>query len=270
MSRLPFGLYVIVAALITAATVTAGLAAAALPWLFMGGLGDWQVYVVPFLVGIAASIGFTAWFTLDRLLGGGVLVGLLTGRYHHPRREERIFLFADLKRATGIAERLGELRYHAFLNRLFADAARPVEAHGGTIYQYVGDEMVVTWTLERGLRDWACLRCAFAIAEELDGASSSYQHEFGAGPGFRFALHAGPVVAGEIGGLKREIVYSGDTLNTAARIESLAKEAGRELVASEDLLRQAPLPSDITAESLGAHRLRGKERPVELFAVVRG
>jgi adenylate cyclase len=269
LSRWRFGVYLAVTALLTAAAVCAGLAAAALPWLLTEGVPDWSAYVVPFVVGIVASIGFTTWFSLDRLLGGGVLVGLLIGRYHHPRREERIFLFADLKRATGAAERLGELRYHAFLNRVFVDAARPVARHGGLIYQYVGDQMVVTWTLERGLRDWSCVRCPLAIGEELDAAREAYEHEFGAAPEFRFALHSGPVVAGEIGDLRREIVFSGDTLNTAARIEAVAKLAERELVVSRDVLDHALFPSDLLAEPLGEHTLRGKEKPIELFAVSR-
>lgn len=269
LSRWRFGLYVTVNVLITAAAVCAGLAAAAAPWLLTEGVDDWSAYGVPFIAGIAASIGFTAWFSLDRLLGGGVLVGLLTGRYHHPRREERIFLFADLKRATAAAERLGELRYHAFLNRVFVAAARPVERHGGLIYQYVGDQMVVTWALERGLRDLSCLRCPLEIADELEAARKDYEREFGVVPEFRFALHCGPVVAGEIGDLRREIVFSGDTLNTAARIEAVAKNADTSLVVSKDVLGHAALPADLVAQSLGDHALRGKEKPLELFAVSR-
>jgi adenylate cyclase len=269
LSRWRFGLYVAANALLTAAAICAGFALAALPWVFTEGVGSWRIYAVAFLIAIAVSIGFTWWFALNRLLGGGVLVGLLTGRYHHPRREARVFLFADLQRSTPLAERLGELRYHAFLNRVFSDAARPVERHAGQIHEYVGDEMVVTWSLEDGLRDWSCLRCAIAITDELDEAREDYHREFGELPLFRFALHSGVVVAGEIGDLRREIAYTGETVNTAARIEALAKEVGKELVASEDVLRHAALPPDLVAESLGAHRLRGKERALELFAVER-
>jgi adenylate cyclase len=267
VSRLSFGAYVTVNAVATAAAICAGLVAASVPWLVAEGLGSWRTYVVPFLTAVAVSIGFTWWFALDRLLGGGVLVGLLTGRYHRPRREERVFLFADLERSTGIAERLGELRYHAFLNRVFVDAAQPVKEHYGLIYQYVGDQMVVTWPLGRGLADWNCLRCPAAINDALLGARARYETEFGVAPRFRFAVHCGPVVAGELGGSRREIVFSGDTLNTAARIEAVAKETGRQLVVSEDILRHAPLPDGLTADSLGAHRLPGKERPLELFAL---
>jgi adenylate cyclase len=269
LRRWPFGAAVTAGALVTAVAICAGLAVASLPWLFTEGLGSWRTYVIPFLTAVVASIAFTWWFALDRLLGGGVLVGLLTGRYHRPRREERIFLFADLRRSTALAERLGELVYHSFLNRVFVDAAPPVERHDGLIHQYVGDQMVVTWPLERGLRDLSSVRCALEIGEALAEESEDYEREFGAAPRFRFAVHCGPVVAGEMGDLRREIVFSGDTLNTAARIEAVAKELGRDLVVSEDVLRQAPSPPDLDCESLGVHRLPGKERALELFSVAR-
>ena len=265
--RWRFAAYVAASSALSAAAIFAALLIAALPWVVSGDTGSWRDYVVPFTVAAAASVAFTWWFALDRLLGGGVLVGLLTGRYHHPRREARVFMFADLQSSTSIAARLGELRYHAFLNRVFSDAARPVEHHRGVIYQYVGDEMVVTWPAEEGLRDWTCIRCALAVRAAFTEMEREYDREFGAAPRFRLALHTGTVVAGEVGDLRREIVYSGETVNTAARIEGAAKELGRELVASADVLRAAPLPADLVAESLGTHELRGRQEPLELFAI---
>jgi hypothetical protein len=100
VGRRRFGSYVGVNALVMATAICVGLAAASLPWLVTEGAPSWRTYVIPFVTALVVSIGFTWWFALDRLLGGGDLVGLITGRYHHPRREERIFLFADRSRAT--------------------------------------------------------------------------------------------------------------------------------------------------------------------------
>jgi hypothetical protein len=80
VNRLPFGTYVAISALATAGAICGGLAAASVPWLVTEGPGSWRTYVVPFVTAVAVSVGFTWWFALDRLLGGGVLVGLLTGR----------------------------------------------------------------------------------------------------------------------------------------------------------------------------------------------
>jgi adenylate cyclase len=270
LGRWPFGVFVVVTVVTMVATIWAGLALAALPWLAREGAGSWRTYVLAFVVSVLVSVGFSTWFALDRLLGGDVLVGLLTGRYHRPRHEERVFLFADLDGSTALAERFGELRYHTFLNRALVDLADPVQRHGGAIYQYAGDEVVVTWPLERGVQKGACLRCAMAIADAFAASSAAYEREFGAAPRFRLALHCGPVVAGEIGDLRREIVYTGDTVNTAARIEAAAKAGDHTLVVSADVLARAPLPEGLSARSLGLQTFRGKDTALELFAVEPG
>jgi adenylate cyclase len=270
VSRWPFGVFVAVTVVTMVAAICIGLALAALPWLVRAGVGSSRTYVLAFVVSVLVSVGFSTWFALDRLLGGDVLVGLLTGRYHRPRHEQRVFLFADLEGSTALAERLGELRYHTFLNRAFIDLAGPVQRHGGAIYQYAGDEVVVTWPLERGVQQGACLLCARAIVDAFAASSAVYEREFGAAPRFRLGLHCGPVVAGEIGELRREIVYSGDTVNTAARIETVAKAGDHTLVVSADVLALAPLPEGLSARSLGLQTFRGKDAALELFAVEPG
>jgi adenylate cyclase len=81
---------------------------------------------------------------LNRMLGPGTLVNLLLGRYHRPVAEDRIFMFLDLNDSTTIAAALGPLRFHDFKNDFFYDIAEPVLETRGQIYQYVGDEVVVT------------------------------------------------------------------------------------------------------------------------------
>jgi adenylate cyclase len=265
LHRWPFGAYLLTGSLLTALAIVGAIAVATIPWALTAGVGDLRSYVLPLAVAAVASLAFTAWFSLDRLLGGDVLVGLLTGRYHHPRVEERIFLFADLSGSTALAERLGELRFHDLLNRLWNDVSGPVQRHGGTVHRYIGDEIEVTWTLERGRAE--CLPCARAITDTMAEAGPAYRRAFGTEARLRLALHAGPVVAGELGALKREIAYSGDTLNTTARIEGVAKELGRDIVVSGDLLGLTGIPEGLLAEPLGRRRLRGKEREVELFAI---
>jgi adenylate cyclase len=265
LHRWPFGAYLMTGSLLTALAIVGSIAAASIPWALTEGVGDLRSYVLPFAVASVASLAFTAWFSLDRLLGGDVLLGLLIGRYHRPRVEERVFLFADLVGSTALAERLGELRFHDLLSRLWNDVSGPVQRHGGTVHRYVGDEIEVTWTLERGRGQ--CLRCARAILDTLAEARPQYRREFGTEACLRLALHAGPVVVGELGTLKREIAYSGDTLNTTARIEGVAKELDRDIVVSGDLLHLTGVPEGLLAEPLGRRRLRGREREVELFAI---
>ena len=139
----------------------------------------------------------------------------------------------------------------------------------GDIYRYVGDEIIVTWPAARGARDGSCVKCVFAIEDALAARRENYLADFGTEPRFRAALHAGPLIVGEMGDLKREIVMLGDTMNTTARIENVCRTMAKDVIASSAALRLFALPTGISAESLGAVPLRGKTSELELFALVR-
>ena len=209
-------------------------------------------------------------FVLMRLLGPRVVVSLLSGRYRSPRPEQRIVLFMDLRGSTQLAEKLGDERFHRFLNRVFWDLTDPVLESGGEIYRYVGDEIIVTWPVRSGAREPGCVECVFAIEDALAAKGKSYLAEFGAEPKLRAALHAGPLVVGEMGDLKREIVMLGDTMNTAARIEGACRTLAKDVIASAAALSLFALPAGVHAQSLGVVALRGKESELELFALARG
>jgi adenylate cyclase len=222
-------------------------------------------------ISLAASLVINFVFMLRALLGPGTLVALATGRYHRPRREERVVLFLDLRDSTRLAERLGDLDFHRFLNRVFHDVTDPVLETGGDIYRYVGDEIIVTWKKGRAPRGGGPIACLAAIAARLARRRASYLREFGAEPHLRGALHAGPLIVGEMGDLKREIVMLGDTMNTAARLEQLCRETGHDFVLSRSGLDAAgALPEGVLLLPLGAVPVRGKAREIELFALERG
>jgi adenylate cyclase len=204
---------------------------------------------------------------MRRLLGPRVLGSLMVGRYAVPREEDRIFLFVDLVQSTQIAERIGPTAFLAPLDRFVSDLGEPILATGGEIYRYVGDEVIVTWPLERGVRDAACVRCLVAMRKRLAERAGTYQRDFGVSPPFRAALHAGRVVAGEMGDAKREIVFLGDAVNTTARIEQACREVGSCAMISDDLLRHLALPLGVTAEPLGPVALKGKADALMLFAL---
>ena len=85
----------------------------------------------------------------------------------------------------------------------------------------------------------------------------------------RAGLHCGPVVTGEMGSVKREIVFLGDTVNTAARIQELCRETGDRVLASADLIDRLELPPGIAKRSLGDLRLRGKGADLALYALTK-
>ena len=137
-----------------------------LPLLTVAGLSLADLVDQQFVISVTASFGAALLFNflgqVNGLLGRGVLVGLILGRYHRPREEVRVFLLIDLRGSTQIAERLGNLRYHAFFSRFIGDVSASITRFRGEVHRYVGDEVILTWTAEEGLRDARCVRSVFA------------------------------------------------------------------------------------------------------------
>ena len=223
------------------------------------------LYAVPFFAALAVTIQFVR--QMNRMAGANVLRHFATGVYHRPKAEERVFLFLDLVGSTQLAERLGSARYFELLRRFVDDLTEPVLEAEGEIYQYAGDEVVITWPMAAGLRAANCLRCVFDIHAAVARAAARYERDFGTVPRFRGGLHAGAVTAGELGDLKQQIVFVGDILNTAARLEEYAKRAGVDLVVSGTLLDRLPLPPGVTATPCGELEIRGKEARVRAYSV---
>ena len=225
----------------------------------------WTLYA--FVAGVAFVLMLGTQIT--RMIGSRVLANVMLGRYHTPRHEDRVFLFVDLEGSTTLAQKLGDIGVQRLLTRFFFDISEPIARHGGEIHAYVGDEAIITWPLRRALRDAACIRCLFAIEQTIAERADAYRATFGVVPQFRAGLHGGPVVVSECGDAKRAIVYFGDTINTAARLEQHAKDADRRFLVSAWLLEQLALPPMIRAEMLGEVTLRGQVTATAVCALVR-
>jgi adenylate cyclase len=236
------------------------------PTHFARSFGDRHLLLaLPFFFLLAFAISFL--IQMNRMIGANVLGYFVAGVYHRPREEERIFLFLDLEGSTQLAERLGSKTYYELLRRVVDDLSDPVVETEGEIYQYAGDEVVVVWRQDRGLRDANCVRCFFRIREEIARSAAAYRASFGALPRFRGGLHGGTVVAGELGDLKRQIVFVGDILNTAARLEEYAKGHGLELAVSGALLDRLRLPAGLEARFLEELSPRGKEQTIGVHSL---
>lgn len=182
---------------------------------------------------------------------------------------DRVFMFLDIRSSTEIAEELGHVRYFELLNDFFADISDPVVQHEGEIYQYVGDEVVITWPLERGIEAGRCVRCFFAIWDTIEMRASHYQARYGLVPTFKAGLHHGRVTTGSVGTVKKEIVFSGDVLNTTARIEGLCNRYRADLLISQDLLDLLPHDAPWQSREIGSFTLRGKKAEITLYAIER-
>lgn len=134
----------------------------------------------------------------------------------------------------------------------------------------VGDEVVITWTLANGRSGARPIACYFAVKRALELAAKDFEREFGSVPQLWAALHAGPVITGEVGGSRRAIVFHGDVMNTTSRLENATRDLGRPFLVSEDALSRLDGREACKSVDLGPHQLRGRAAPVHVYAVELG
>lgn len=269
MRRLPLAGYFIVKVVFYCVVIVAGLILSRV----LMSIGSPQVTLFDsiFRNSVLFAIGMSVFGNLvvetGRLLGFGTLKNLLLGRYARPRSERKAFLLIDMKDSTGLAERLGAIRFHELLNAFFRDVAEAAMECDAEIHKYVGDEVILTWPAGPALKEGDCLACPFLARDLIRRNAVRYRDSFGAVPEFRAALHCGEIVAGEIGDVRREIAYVGDTLNVAARLLEASKSLGRDVLVSAELLALVRLPADLLAEPLPTLSIRGRDAPLEIAAL---
>ena len=199
--------------------------------------------------------------------GPGILWKFITGKYYHPRQEERIFMFLDLKSSTTIAEKMNSKKFFELIKEIFSDITEPILNSHGEIYQYVGDEVVVSWPSGKGLADNNCLLCFFRIQQALEERKEHYAGEYDLLPSFKAGLHIGEATVGEIGVIKKDIVYSGDVLNTTSRIEGQCNNYDVNILLSSELLERMQLNGEYQQIALGEISLKGKNEKVILYTI---
>lgn len=198
--------------------------------------------------------------------GPGGFWGTLRGKYSKPKIENRIFVFLDINNATTIAEKLGHTRYFRLLRDFFADITVPILANNGEIYQYVGDEVVLSWQ-NTALNKTRCLKFIRQAYFILKRKERNYLKKFGVAPSFKAGIHAGEVTAGVIGLIKKDLVYSGDTLNTTARIRSKCHELNKDFVLSGDFLSGYETQHSFIIEEIGEAGFKGREEKEKLYSL---
>jgi adenylate cyclase len=198
--------------------------------------------------------------------GPGGIWSMMRGKYNNPKIEDRIFIFVDINNATTIAEKLGHKKYFQLLRDFFSDITVPILANGGEIYQYVGDEVVLSWE-KTPLNKIKCLhflRNSFFLIKRRE---QKYLNRYGIAPTFKAGIHSGEVTAGVIGIIKKDLVYSGDTLNTAARIRGKCHELNEDFVVSGDFLEDFHTPHSYHIEEIGEIEFKGRKEKEKLYSL---
>lgn len=196
----------------------------------------------------------------------GVFFDILAGRYLTPKNEKRTVMFVDLVDSTTIAEHLGHKKYFRFIRDFIYFISVALLENDGQIYQYVGDEVVVSWVVKKPNANRKCLQALLDCKRILQRNKNYFKRQYGVVPEFRAGIHTGEVTIGEIGVIKKDLAMSGDTMNTAARLRSATGELNEKVIISKDFAAQTNL-KNWNAVNLGLVDLKGKESAMELFAL---
>ena len=224
---------------------------------YLSGTGVWAFVIYWSVIVILTQI----FMQVRDNFGYGVLPNFIIGRYNKPKEESRIFMFLDLKSSTSTAEKLGHIQYHNLLNDFFDDINDSIVFTKGEIYQYIGDEITVSWRIKNGIENENCLRCFFSISDKIKANSPKYLEKFSTIPEFKAGLHCGNVTIGEVGVIKKEIVFTGDVLNTAARIQELCNTYGVRLLLSKKLLDMLQIKHKYIEKLVDEVTLKGNDQP---------
>lgn len=232
-------------------------------WQFMQTFAFWSVVIY---AGVILDVALF-YSEMGEYLGNGVLYNYGFGKYHKPKQEIRIFMFLDMKSSTSIAEEMGHEKYFNLIKDYYADMTDAILETSGEIYQYVGDEIVVSWLEKNGLYKNNCIECFRKIMEAFEEKKENYVNKFGLVPGFKAGYHIGEVTTGEIGIIKKDIIYTGDVLNTTARIQGQCNTYNAKALISGDLLVELQKEDPISFTRIGELTLRGKTETIQLFKI---
>jgi adenylate cyclase len=189
------------------------------------------------------------------------------------RTEHVAVLFADIVGFTAYADGRGPLEVIRTLRQFHERMEREIFRHDGTLDKYLGDGLMATFgTPFPGTSDAGnALRCAQAILGSIDELNRERKPRGEPPIRISIGLHYGQVVLGDIGLNRLEFAVIGTTVNAASRLESLTREFGCAIIASDDLVRQARTEPG-SSEANFAHLLaqppqaiRGLEQPLGIW-----
>ncbi|MCA9665948.1 MAG: HAMP domain-containing protein [Myxococcales bacterium] len=182
-------------------------------------------------------------------------------------RRQVTVLFADVVAFTPMAEKHKPEEVVAILNELFTFLTEIVFKHGGVVDKFIGDCVMAVFGVPESRDDDAdrAVSAALEMMQWLDVGNAKWRRDLGAELALGIGINSGEVVAGNLGSEKRmEYTVIGDTVNVAARLETLA-QAGQVLV-GEDTASMLD-EDDYELEDLGEHPVAGRARAVRVFEV---
>jgi adenylate cyclase len=174
-------------------------------------------------------------------------------------------VFTDIQGFTSIAEKMTATQTATMLNDYFSEITSKLFETGGTLIKYIGDAVFAIWGAPLKMDDHAAQACraAVAMARVQQTATGDSTH----GLVTRIGVHTGPMLVGNLGSNQRfDYTAIGDTINLAARLESLNKSVGTLALVSGETLEQAG--GGLTVRYIGRVRVVGREDPIALYELL--
>jgi adenylate cyclase len=204
---------------------------------------------------------------INKKFGPGILLEYTVGRYFAPKVEDRAFMFLDLKSSTSLAEKLEHVSYSRLVQDCYAELTVPLLQYNAEVYQYVGDEVVLTWRMNRSFSASSCHEFVYAFEDRLEAKKEYFIANYGVRPQFKAGAHCGKVTVAEVGEIKTEIAYHGDVLNTASRIQNLCNRYEKQLLLSESLVARLSENDRARTTFVAEAELKGKESSTRIFTI---
>ena len=178
-------------------------------------------------------------------------------------------MFIDVRGFTPLTESLGDHpeRIVEILNSYLEITSSAIFDNGGSVDKFIGDATMALFNGFVPLEDYVykSVKSAWDIVQKADAFNATIKEKYGLDVGFGIGIHCGEAIVGNLGpSFRKDYTAIGDTVNTAARLESNAK-ASQVLISEDVYLR---LRDRIIAESVGAVPLKGKSKPMELYSLI--
>lgn len=184
------------------------------------------------------------------------------------KRQVTVF-FTDVRNFTTLCEGLAPEAVVARMNELFAMMGKIIARHDGCILDFIGDAVLAVFGAPKNnpQHAQAAVRTALEVQQRLSVLNNLWQRQGLAALQIGVGIHTGEVIVGVVGtGERKKFDVTGDTVNIGSRVEGLNKELGTTILATRETVDK--LAGQFALESHGARAVKGRENPVEVFAVL--
>ncbi len=198
---------------------------------------------------------------VNKLLEGGEKALQLGGS-----RREITVLFVDIRGFTPLSEAAAPEEVVEILNEYLSLVAQCIFQYGGTLDKFIGDAAMAIFNAPLDLEDhcFKAVQAAWAMKEGAAPLQQRLQEKYGRTVQFGIGVNTGPAVIGNIGAsFRMDYTAIGDTVNTAARLESNAQPG--QILISQAVYEK--VKDRVAATSLGEIKVKGKAQGINVFQV---